>query len=120
MAEALTHYRYYGFDVADAMPRIFVAVEAALERVLDLADGAVRQRLGISIERITADDWRKQQQPGVISLTQMIGQAVATADVQGLLVPCSLDAREKNLVWFPGNLTGNARITIRKSGELPK
>jgi len=119
MAEALANFRYYGWDIADAMPRLFVAIDASLERVLDLTDRSIRQRLGVSMQRILADDWRKLQHAGTISLTQMIGQAIATVGMDGLLTPCACDPAKTNLVWFPKNLDDNAKIVIRRADELP-
>lgn len=120
MAEALSQFRYYGWNIAHAMPRLFVAIDVSLERVLDLTQGSIRQRLGVSAQRMVADDWRKIQWAGAVSLTQMIGQAAATAGLEGLLVPCPSDPASKNLVWFPGNLGRGAKIVVQKADELPK
>src|SRR4051812_27806923 len=43
VAESLQHFRFYGIPVSKAMPRVLVALEAKLERVLDLRDGDVRR-----------------------------------------------------------------------------
>jgi RES domain-containing protein len=48
LAEVLAHFRHYGFPVSKAMPRVIVSLEAKLQRVLDLTDGAVRRVLGVS------------------------------------------------------------------------
>jgi RES domain-containing protein len=55
LAESLAHYRRYGFADRDAMPRTLNAVSARLHRVLRLTDGTVRQRLGVSWDRILAE-----------------------------------------------------------------
>lgn len=34
VAESLAHFRYYGYRIAKAMPRILVALETKLQRVL--------------------------------------------------------------------------------------
>jgi RES domain-containing protein len=119
MAEALSHFRYYGWDIADAMPRLFVAIDVSFEKILDLTEGSIRQRLSVSMQRIIADDWRKLQHSGVASLTQMIGKAASLAGLEGLLVPCCSDPTKKNLVWFPRNLSAKSKIAIRKPDELP-
>jgi RES domain-containing protein len=120
MLEALSHFRYYGWDIADAMPRLFVAIDVSLEGVLDLTDGSIRQRLGVSTQRMVADDWRKLQHAGAVSLTQMIGRAAAAAGIEGLLTPCSCDPAKTNIVWFPKNLSGNSKIVIHKANERPE
>lgn len=119
MAEALGNFRYYGHDIAAALPRVFVAVDISLERVLDLTEGSIRQRLGISLQRMVADDWRVLQRTAEGSLTQMIGKAASAAGLEGLLVTCASGFAGRNMVWFPANLGGKARIVIRKAEELP-
>ena len=36
--EALAHHRHFGFPVEMAVPRVLVAIQARLERTLDLTD----------------------------------------------------------------------------------
>jgi RES domain-containing protein len=69
MAETLAHNRYYQIPVEDAMPRMFVAMEANLQRVLDLSKGDVRSRLKVSLERILKVDWRREAREGRVPVT---------------------------------------------------
>lgn len=64
VAEALQHFRYYGLPVSKAMPRVIVALEAELKRVLNFSDGAVRRVLAVSIKRMLSEPWREAQQKG--------------------------------------------------------
>jgi RES domain-containing protein len=48
MAEALAHFRRFGFPLSSAMPRVFAAMKAKLSRVLDLRLGTVRSTLKVS------------------------------------------------------------------------
>src|SRR5690606_2102466 len=73
MAETLAQHRYYRLPVENAMPRTFVAIEVRLQRVLDLSDGAIRRRLGVSARRIQTGDWRRENGEGREALTQAIG-----------------------------------------------
>ena len=120
MAEALSNFSYYGFDIADSMPRVFVAIRVSLVAVLDLTEGATRQRLGVSSQRMSADDWRKMQHDGLQSLTQMVGRAAHTAGLRGFLVSSSTGATGRNIVWFPDNLGPHDQIAICRADELPR
>ena len=116
LAEAKAHFLYYGLDPADALPRTIVAVDVKLAKVLDLTDGMVRKTLGVSATRMRADDWRKLNRHSAESLTQAIGRAGYESGLEGLIVPACDGGR--NVVWFPGNLRGTSKATIRNVGKL--
>jgi len=116
LAEAKAHFLYYGLDPADALPRTIVAVDVKLAKVLDLTDGTVRKTLGVSATRMRGDDWRKLNRRGAESLTQAIGRAGYESGLEGLIVPACDGGR--NVVWFPGNLRGTSKATIRNVGKL--
>src|SRR5262245_44593937 len=65
LAEALAHFRHYGLPVSKAMPRVMVALEARLQRLLDLTDGPVRRALGVSEDRMLGEPWREKQKKAV-------------------------------------------------------
>jgi RES domain-containing protein len=119
MAEALSNFRYYGMNVAKAMPRVFVAVECRFEKVLNLTVGSIRQRLRVSHQRML-DDWRRLQAVGRPVITQLIGQAASAAGIEAILAPAGAFGGGENIVWFPGNLTGKSKATILASDKLPK
>ena len=58
MAEALAAGRHYGLPPESAMPRTFFAFDAEFGRLLDLADGATRRRLGVALRDLMDCDWR--------------------------------------------------------------
>jgi len=118
MAETLANNRYFGIPVEDAMPRTFVAVRAALQVVLDLRDGRIRQRLQVSEERILTVDWRKEVRSGRDPITQMIGRAAYEVGLEGLVVPSSADPRGHNLLIFPGNMTLPHQLQIQNPKRL--
>lgn len=102
LAEYLAHHRYYGFPDSDAMPYVMVGVEAVLQKVLDLTDGAVRRALGVSEARMLDGGWRT-----VVlheSLTQAVGRLAFEAGLEAILVPSSAAPGGANLVVFPGNV----------------
>ena len=120
MAEALSHFRYYGIDVADAMPRVFVAIQVKLTEVLDLTDPDVRRSLNLPVRRMLQEDWRKVQRSGAESRSQMIGRAATAIGLEGLIVPSAAEPTGKNLVCFPDHLAVKSNLAIHKAEELPK
>jgi RES domain-containing protein len=116
LAESKAHFLYYGLDPVDVLPRMIVAVDVKLANVLDLTDGTVRKTLGVSATRMRGDDLRKLNRRGAESLTQAIGRAGYESGPEGLIVPACDGGR--NVVWFPGNLRGMSKATIRNVGKL--
>ncbi len=106
MAETLAHFRYFRLPEHAAMPRVFAAIEIELAHVLDLRQGAIRQRLRVSRSRMMADDWR--QSSGRASLTQALGWAAFATGIEGILVPSAARPRGSNLIVFPANLRGSS------------
>src|SRR5688572_15414666 len=86
VAESLQHFRHYRIPVSKAMPRVLVALEAKLERVLDFRDGDVRRALGVSEARMLGEPWREHQKKGREALTQAIGRLSYDLDFEALLV----------------------------------
>lgn len=121
VAEALQHFRYYGLPVSKAMPRVIVALEAKLERVLDLRDGDVRRVLVVSKKRMLSEPWREEQRKGREALTQAIGRLAYESDVQALRVPSTARTVGSNLIIFPANLDPpNSWLRIVNRDELPR
>ena len=121
VAEALQHFRYYGFPVSKAMPRVIVALEAKLERVLDLRDGDVRRALVVSEKRMLTEPWREEQKKGREALTRAIGRIAYDLDVQALLAPSAARKDGTNLIVFPANLDPpKSWLRIVNRGELPR
>ena len=48
-----------------------------LERVLDLTDAGIRRSLGVTLEELASEDWRKLLNAGRESFGQALGRAVA-------------------------------------------
>jgi len=62
------------------------------------------------------DDWRALNRGSEESLTQAIGRAAYQSSLEALIVPACDGGR--NLVWFPGNLRGASKATIRNAHRL--
>lgn len=118
MAESLAHSRYFSIPVYSAMPRVFVAIEMKLKRVVDLRERNVRQRLHVSNDTMTTIDWRKEVKAGHLPVTQAIGQAAFEAGVEGLIVPSAAQPEGFNVLVFPKNLKKGRKLQILNADSL--
>jgi RES domain-containing protein len=92
--------RYYCVETKS--PRLLVAIEASLMRVLNLTSPEIRGPLdNIMLTELKGEDWRKLQAAGRESFTQAIGRAVATTGGSGLLVRSAAVHQGINGVVFP-------------------
>lgn len=120
MAESLAHFEYYGFPAHAAMPRLFIALEARLSRVLDLTIGENRRRLRISDQRLLKCDWRREMAAGTDVLTQLVGRAAWEAGFEGMTVRSAADTDGRNFVVFPEHLKPSSRLVLRNADQLAR
>jgi len=99
LEECKANDRYYG--VVTKSPRLLVAIEAQLTRVLDLTDAEIRRGLELNLKELAAEDWRKLMAAAAESLTQVVGRAVADAGGSGLLARSAAVKRGINMAIFP-------------------
>ena len=118
--EVLAHFRYYGFPIESAMPRIMVSVRVRVARVLDLTDGKTRAALRVSKRRILDEPWREEQKAGREALTQALGRIGHEFGWEALLVPSAARRGGLNLIIFPANLFRRSLLEIVNVGELPR
>lgn len=112
LGESLAMVRYYGLPEHRAMPRVFVGLEIRLGVVLDLGDGAVRRRLGVSQQRMVEEDWRAGFGTERLGVTQLVGWAAYAAGFGGMLVPSAARAGGVNIVVFPANLGPGSMLRV--------
>lgn len=105
LQECKANDRYYG--VVTKGPRLLVAIEARLDRVLDLTKPGMRRKLGVTLAGLASEDWRMQLAAGRESVTQAVGRAVVASGGSGLLVCSSAVPRGVNVVMFPGINSGD-------------
>ena len=121
VAEALAHFRHFGLPVSKAMPRVIVALEGKLQRVLDLTDAPTRRVLGVSTRRLLDEPWREEQKKKREALTQVIGRLAFEANLEALLVASAARRGGVNLILFPANLdTPKSWLRILNKDELPR
>ena len=106
MAESLATFRYYGWALYEAMPRVFRALEVRLSAVLELQSPPGR------LEAALAEDWRVLQASGQESTSQAIGRAAFEAGLEALRVPSHARPGRFNLVVFPENLQPGSLLRV--------
>jgi RES domain-containing protein len=119
-AEAMAHNRRFRIPEHMAMPRLFVALQVQLIRVLDLRRGPVRSALKVSADRLTGEKWWKLQKLGKEAITQAVGRLAWNASWQALIVPSAAHPGGANLIVFPANLDPpDSWIKIHAPHHLP-
>jgi RES domain-containing protein len=101
-------------------PRLLVAIELSLQAVLDLTRPEVLGKLDLSAAELRAEDWRRVQETGQESLTQMIGRAVFTQGGEGMLVPSARVSGGVNVAYFPENQRTSSRVTVLEADKLER
>jgi RES domain-containing protein len=118
--EVLAHFRYYGFPIESAMPRVTVSVRVRLARVLDVTDGKTRSVLRVSERRILEETWREEQKAGREALTQALGRIGHELAWEAFLVPSAARRGGVNLIVFTANLSPRSSLEIINVGHLPR
>jgi RES domain-containing protein len=98
--ECKANDRYYGVETKS--PRLLVAIEARAARVLDLTNADLRRALGVTLNELGSEDWRKMLAAGKESFTQAIGRAMVAAGGCGLLARSASVPHGVNVVIFTG------------------
>jgi RES domain-containing protein len=119
MDDSIAHHRYFGIPIQNAFPRVFVAIDAKLSKVLDLTNGKVRRQLRVSLANIISEDWRKEQDQGRESLTQTIGRVAFENGLEALLVPSAACSNGEGMIIFPANLKRISELVILNASALP-
>jgi RES domain-containing protein len=120
LAESLAHFRRFQVALRNAMPRTLNAVAVRLHQVLDLTDGRIRQRLGLSWDRMLQERWWEWEARDEEALTQALGRAAWEATLEGLLVPSTARNGGVNLVHFPDRRLPASTLEIINPDELPR
>jgi RES domain-containing protein len=120
LAESLAHFRRFQLAIRDAMPRTLNAVAVQLHQVLDLTDGRIRQRLGLSWDRILSERWWEREAEDEEALTQALGRVAWEAALEGLLVPSAARKDGVGLVYFPDHKHPASTLEILHAEELPR
>lgn len=114
LEESLSRVRHDHLPDEKALPRTLVCIELKASKVLDLTDGAIRQRLKVSLKRMTdSKQWLYDNYHNQESLTQAIGRAAFLADLEAIIVPSAADQPAgTNVVIFPDNLLASSQLDV--------
>lgn len=113
VAETLANYARQQRQPWQVSPLVIVAVEARLERVLDLTTEVNRGFVGLRAEELANEDWQASNDSGGESLCQAVGRAAHDAGVEGLLVPSRLREGGANIVLFPDLVPAGRLVPLR-------
>jgi RES domain-containing protein len=120
VAESRATADYLHIALPFRTPRLLVAIELSLNAILNLTSAENREKLGIGLEELSAEDWRKLQENGRESFTQAIGRAVFASKGEGLLVPSARVASGTNAVYLPQNLRDSSKVEVLESEKLDR
>lgn len=101
-------------------PRILVAIELKLQKVLDLREATVRKLLGITLKELQHEDWEKLQDKGTEALSQALGRAAFELGAEAILIPSFAHRGGVNVAWFPRNKVKGSSAAIHEGSKLPK
>jgi RES domain-containing protein len=99
-------------------PRLIVALDVELSRVIDLTVDATLKILGVSDEELRREDWRKVQGQGFESFTQSLGRAIFAAKGEGLLAHSARVENGVNVAYFPENKSRGSRVGPWEAQQL--
>ena len=117
--EVYQNFSAFGFLKTEMQPRVTAGADVSFDKVLDLTEGKVRRKIGITLKELVEEDWAALQIRGEESWTQAIGRGCQSAGFQAILVPSARYSKGKNIVILTANLTGG-EISIVGSDKLPK
>jgi RES domain-containing protein len=114
LLESLARVRREHVPDEKALPKTLVCIAVRASRALDLTNGQVRQRLGVSKARMIEErQWLSDHYHNRESITQAIGRAAAMLGYEALI---SLSAADKphgvNVVVFPKNLLAGSLLDV--------
>lgn len=103
--EYLEAFRLSALGTQAGMPFVGQAVALDLAKALDLRSGECLAALGITLEQVRADAWKRSADRGAISLCQHIGARALALGVEALLVPSARasETSEFNIVLILEN-----------------
>ena len=117
LEECKANDRYYGVETKS--PRLLVAIEAQLARVLDLTNPATRRAIEVTLTELRSEDWRKLLAGGKESFSQALGRAVVAVNGNGLLARSAAVHRGINVVVFP-SLGADSHLEVIDGKKLEK
>lgn len=120
VAESRANATYANIPYPFRAPRLLVAVELSVSRLIDFTNAETREEVGVGLSEFCEEDWRLQQARGCESFTQMIGRACFENDVEALLVPSARIEGEINVAYFPENRRDGSSAKVLEAEKLER
>jgi RES domain-containing protein len=118
LAESKANADYANLPYPFREPRLIVAIEVSLCRVVDLTDRETLKVLEATEEELRREDWRKVQEQGFESFTQALGRAVFAAKAEGLLARSVRVKDGINVAYFPQNKASESEVRLWEPRQL--
>ena len=118
LAESKATAEYANLPYPFREPRLIVAVDVELYRVIDLTADEILEILGVSEKELRDEDWRKIQEQGFESLSQALGHAIFAAHGEGLLARSVRVKNGINVAYFPENKARGSKVRLCEARQL--
>src|SRR6266404_4366950 len=118
LAESKANADYANLPDPFREPRLIVAVDVELSRVIDLTVDKTLETLGVSEKELRDEDWRKIQEQGFDSLSQTLGRAIFATQGEGLLARSARVKNGINMAYFPENGSRGSKIHVCEAQQL--
>ncbi|HEU5313712.1 MAG TPA: RES family NAD+ phosphorylase [Candidatus Udaeobacter sp.] len=112
LAESKANADYAKLPYPFREPRLVIAADISLGRVLDLTALETLKALEVTDEELRREDWRKVQEQGFESFTQALGRAAFSAKAEGLLARSVRVKDGINVVYFPQNKARESEVRL--------
>ena len=107
-----------GLVAAQSLPRMIIAVDVHLSRVLDLTSALTRRTIGVTKALLTETDWEHEQE--VLkreAATQVIGRVARDLGFEAILAPSAVFTGT-NLNIFTDRLDASSRLELINPDQL--
>lgn len=118
VAEVFRAAGHYGFHAEDLKPRVVVAAEISLNRVVDLHTHQKALSAVCTLDELLGENWRAANDRGWNALSQTLGGLLHQSGIEGFLVPSATGESAGNLIIFNDHLLSDSRFRIHGSQEL--
>jgi RES domain-containing protein len=118
LAESKANAEYVNLPYPFREPRLIVAVEVELARVIDLTADKTLEILGVSEKELRDEDWRKIQEQGFESISRALGRAIFATQGEGLLARSIRAKGGVNVAYFPGNKSRRSKVHLCEAQQL--
>ncbi len=111
---------HYKLPYPFVRPRLLVAIEFRLARVLNFSRVEVPVQLGINEQLLAGEDWRKMQVNGDESYSQAIGRAACLCNAEAIVTNSARARNGMNIAYFPERRRNGSVAAVCEPRELER